>query len=362
MRRLTACVSATAAGLVLSAGFAGAVSAASGKVIVVPLGHSIQKAVDMAAPGTTVQLMAGVYHQSVEIRTGQITLRGAGDTAGGTIVAPPAHLPGTICSTVFGGTGICILASKLNTKTGAVITPVSGVMVHDLSVIGFGGNGVLGYGTTGLIVMNVTARNDGGYGIVQFASTRTMFAHDAATGNAEAGFYVGDSPDAATVAHDNRAWNNEFGILIRHARGVTVNDNVLRANCQGILVLDDGQAGGAGNAAIEDNSVSANNADCKPSSDVPVELKGGGILLLGATHTLVAHNSVYDNAGKQFNSGGIAVFSARSQTGGSDPANDKIIGNSAHGNRPLDLIWDQTGTGNVFSGNHCTASAPAGLC
>ena len=60
MRRLTACVSAAAAGLVLSAGFAGAVSAASGKVIVVPLGHSIQKAVDMAAPGTTVQLMAGV--------------------------------------------------------------------------------------------------------------------------------------------------------------------------------------------------------------------------------------------------------------------------------------------------------------
>jgi hypothetical protein len=49
-------------------------------------------------------------------------------------------------------------------------------------------------------------------------------------------------------------------------------------------------------------------------------------------------------------------------TGGGAPEFDKVVGNSAHNNNPADLIWDQTGTGIVFSGNHCTQSSPAGLC
>ncbi len=362
MRRMIAAVSATAAGLALSAGLTGVASAASPHVTVVWPGQSIQKAVDQAAPGTTVLLKAGVYHQSVQIRTDGITLRGAGDTSAGTILEPPARLPGTICNKVFGGTGICVLATHLNTMTGAVITPVSDVTVAGLSVTGFGGNGVFGYGTSGLTVRNVTARSDGDYGISRFVSTGTSFVNDVASGNADAGFYVGDSPDAASVIHNDRAWGNEFGILIRHAHGVVVTDDVLRGNCQGILVLDDGQPGGAGDATIEHNSVSANNKQCAASGDVPVALKGGGILLLGATHTTVEHNSVFSNVGRRVNSGGILVVSARSMTHGSDPESDKIVGNSARGNSPADLIYDGSGSGSQFTGNHCDKSIPAGLC
>jgi nitrous oxidase accessory protein NosD len=362
MHRLIAAASAAVAGFMLSLGAAGGASAAGPQVVVVTPGQSIQNAVNQAAPGAIILLAAGVYHQSVQIRTDGITLRGAGDTAGGTIIEPPAHLPGTICNNVFGGTGICVLAAKLNTKTGKVITPVDNVTVSGLSVRGFPSNGIFGYGTSGLTVRNVTARNDGDYGISRFASTGTRFVSDAASGNAEAGFYVGDSPDAATVVHNDRAWDNEFGILIRHARGVLVSDNVLRGNCQGIILVDDGQQGGVGNSRIAHNSVSANNRFCPRTSDVPVALHGGGILLLGATDTLVSHNSVYGNTGRKINSGGIRVVSAASVTGGSNPDNDHIVANSAHRNKPADLIWDGTGTGNAFSGNHCTKSVPAHLC
>jgi nitrous oxidase accessory protein NosD len=208
----------------------------------------------------------------------------------------------------------------------------------------------------------VVAINDGGYGISRFVSTRTLFADDTAIGNTEAGFYVGDSPQADTVVRDDRAFGNQFGIFVRHARHVVVTDNVVSGNCQGILVLDDGQRGGAGNVAVEDNKVASNNKFCKKSGDTPVNTQGGGILLLGATRTLVAHNSVTGNVGGQFNSGGIVVLSARPLTHGSNPDFDTISGNSAFRNRPADLIWDRTGVGVRFVRNACARSIPAGLC
>jgi len=330
--------------------------------IVVGPGQSIQAAVDRASPGDTVLIKPGVYHQSVQIRTNGITLRGSGDFRGGTIIEPPASFPKTLCNAAFGPTGVCILAKKVNTKTGAVITPVRADTVTGLRVSGFPANGVFGYGTVGLRVTRVVAVNDGGYGISRFVSTQTLFANDIAIGNHEAGFYVGDSPDADTVVRDDLAVGNQFGIFIRHAREVLVADNRVRGNCQGILVLDDGQPGGAGNAVIRDNSVFKNNKFCAAHGDTPVATQGGGILLLGATRTLVTHNSVGGNSGKQINSGGIVVVSAKALTKGSDPNFDTIAFNTAFRDHPADLIWDTTGVHVTFRGNHCGTSIPPGLC
>jgi nitrous oxidase accessory protein NosD len=313
-------VVACAAGLAigLSAGIASSAQASS--AIVVGPGQSIQAAINAARPGDTVFVRPGVYHQSVQIRTNGITLRGSGAFHGGTVLVPPKHIPKTLCNQAFGPTGVCILAKSVNAKTGAVLKPVRNDTVTGLLVTGFPGNGVFGYGTVGLKVTRVVAINDGGYGISRFVSSKTLFADDTAIGNDEAGFYVGDSPHADTVVRNNRAFGNQFGIFIRHARHVLVTGNVVGGNCQGILVLDDGQKGGAGNAVIKHNRVFNNNKFCKKSEDTPVDTKGGGILLLGATHTLVTHNSVTGNAGKKFNSGGIVVLRApRRRRAGATP-------------------------------------------
>ncbi len=325
-------------------------------------GQSIQAAVDRARPGDTVSIGPGVYHQSVQIRANGITLRGSGDFRGGTVIEPPESFPKTLCNIAFGPTGGCILAKKVNAKTGAVNVPVRGDTVTALAVIGFPANGVFGYGTDGLRVTRVVAINDGAYGISRFVSTRTLFADDTAIGNHEAGFYVGDSPDADTVVRDDRAIGNQFGIFIRHARQVLVMDNRVTRNCQGILVLDDGQPGGAGNATIRDNSVFKNNKFCPKSGDTPVNTQGGGILLLGATHTLVARNSVQGNSGRQFNSGGIVVLSAASLTKGRNPNFDTVAFNTAFRDHPADLLWDGTGKHVRFIANRCRTSVPPGLC
>jgi hypothetical protein len=360
MRKLTMAACATGLAIALGTGMASAAQASS--VIVVGPGQSIQAAINAARPGDTVFVKPGVYHQSVQIRTNGITLRGSGAFRGGTVLVPPKHFPKTLCNAGFGPTGVCVLAKSVNPKTGAVFVPVRNDTVTGLLVTGFPGNGVFGYGTAGLSVTRVVAINDGGYGISRFVSTRTLFADDTAIGNAEAGFYVGDSPKADTVVRNDQAFGNQFGIFIRHARHVLVTGNVVSGNCQGILVLDDGQRGGAGNAAIQFNRVFDNNKFCKKNDDTPVSTKGGGILLLGATHTLVTHNSVTGNAGKKFNSGGIVVLSAKPLSHGSNPEFDTISFNFAFHNHPADLIWDHTGFRVRFRHNACGKSIPGGFC
>jgi hypothetical protein len=360
MRRsvIAACV----AGLAIALTSGTAASAGVSRTIVVGPGHSIQAAVNVARPGDTVLILPGVYRQSVQVRTDGITLRGSGAFGGGTVLVPPKKFPKTLCNQVFGPTGICILAKNVNTSTGAVITPVFNDRVSGILVKGFPGNGVFGYGTVGMQVTRTVAVNDGDYGISRFESSRTLFADDVAIGNNEAGFYVGDSPQADTVVRDDQAYGNQFGIFVRHARHVLVTGNFVSGNCQGIMILDDGQSGGAGNVTVFGNRVTSNNKFCAKHGDTPVNLQGGGILLLGATFSLVTHNSVTGNSGKQINSGGIVVASAKALTKGSNPNFDTVAFNVAFRNHPADLIWDGTGIGVRFKGNACGTSLPPGLC
>lgn len=360
MRKLVSAGFALGFGIAVSVPAAAA--AAAGTTIVVNPGQSIQAAVNQAQPGDTVLVKPGVYRQFVQIRTDGITLRGSGDFLGGTVIKSPATPPHNLCSSphVFGPTGVCILAKKVNQKTGAVITPVYDDTVTGLYVTGFASNGVFGYGTYGLTVQRVKAVDDGFYGISRFESTKTLFANDTAIGNNEAGFYVGDSPNAATVVRDNVTQGNSLGIFVRHARGVTVMNNRATGNCQGVLVLDDGQAGGAGNAVVQSNSVFRNNKFCPANEEAP-PLQGGGILLVGATQTKVTGNSVKGNQGTQFNSGGIVVVSA-APFKGSDPQFDTIARNTAFRDKPADLRWDGSGNNITFVANHCTTSIPAGNC
>lgn len=360
MRKLI--MAACAAGLGIALCSSTTASAKTSETTVVWPGQSIQAAINRADPGDTILIKPGIYHQSVQIRKDGITLRGSGAFPRGTVIVPPKVFPKTPCNGGFGPTGICLLAKKVNFSTGAVLSPVRNDTVTNLLVMGFPGNGVFGYGTVGMRVTRVAAINNHEYGISRFASSGTLFANDIATGSGEAGFYVGDSPRADTVVRNDQAYGNLFGIFIRHARHVLVSGNRLSGNCQGIMVLDDGQPGGAGSSVISHNSAVKNNKFCPKSGDNPVNIAGGGILLLGATHTLVAFNRVSGNSGKQINSGGIVVASAHGLTKGSNPNFDRVFANTAVGNHPADLIWDGTGVHVRFEANHCGTSIPSGLC
>jgi parallel beta-helix repeat protein len=329
--------------------------------VVVPLGHSIQKAINEAPPGTTIVLEPGTYAQSFQIRKDHITVQGSGPSEDGTVLVPPADLPKNMCRRMTGGSGACVIASRMD--HGQVINWAVGDTITGILFENWRGMGVFGYGTDGLTITNNAAVNYGGYGFARFNSMNSTIENNTAQGNgtSEAGVYVGDSPAAHTVVRGNTiTGGNTWGVFVRHSHGVEVAFNNTSGNCEGIVGLDDGQPGGVGDLSIHDNVAHANNLFCPPNEGPP--LQGGGILLLGATDSSVWHNNVLGNQGDQVNSGGIVVFSASQFTGGSDPINDTIKNNTSFSNGPADIIWDGSGTGNTFTGNQCGVSMPSGLC
>jgi Pectinesterase. len=52
-------------------------------------GQSIQAAVDAAVNGDTIEIAAGIYVEQVTINGKDLTIHGAGDGTGGTIIASP---------------------------------------------------------------------------------------------------------------------------------------------------------------------------------------------------------------------------------------------------------------------------------
>jgi hypothetical protein len=110
------------------------------------------------------------------IRTDGITLSGAGDTAAGTIRKPPAQMPDTACGE-FGPVGNCVLAKSLSGGPGGSPSPFPALRWPACRWSASPGEGVFGYGTSRLAVRNVTARNDGDYGISRFVSTKTVFVN-----------------------------------------------------------------------------------------------------------------------------------------------------------------------------------------
>lgn len=359
MRRLAIGALAVLATSALTASAASAASGAAGTITVRP-GQSIQAAVDAAKPGDTIVVKAGTYHESVTIAKNQITLKGAGASSSGTVIVPPATLPDNTCTAISeGGSGICVLG-QVDLATGQVRKRTIGVRVTGIQVRGFPGMGVFAFGTQGLQLDHDAGYDNGGYGLARFDSILGSISASKAAGNGEAGIYVGDSPAAHATVTGNTVWDNTLGIFLRHDHFVRASGNTAFGNCQGVLVLDDGQPEGAGDITVSDNAVHDNNKFCPPSEGAP-PLQGGGILLLGATDSRVTGNTVKRNQGAQVNSGGIVLLSA-AMFGGKDPSGDVVRENTLAANRPADLIWDGSGSGNTFNANRCATSQPAGLC
>jgi hypothetical protein len=321
----------------------------------------IQEAVDEAEPGDTVDIPSGTYEQNVTITTDGISLRGHD------VVLRPGNAPEpTECD--YGDeariSGICIFGEVVfppeDDPTGEieVVDAVEDVTIHGITVEGFTGDGLVGLGTEELSVHDGTFRDNDGYGAASFATHGVTFHDNAAVGNDEAGFYIGDSPDAQADVRGNYSKDNEIGLFFRHASNGDAKHNVAEENCIGLLVLADAP-GPATDWTIRDNEVNENNRVCEPVEDIP-PLSGAGIVLSGASDIEVRDNEVKDNdsdAESAFEGGIVALVGF----GGTEPSGITVEGNRATGNDPYDLDLAAAADYEADD-NRCDTSNPDGLC
>jgi len=344
-----------------------ALPAAAATVIVQP-GESIQAAIDAASAGTIIVVQPGTYQENLLIAKDGISLRGAG--AGKTILEPPTT-PNPFCgvgdpnSPPGGGViGICITDANFATGGEPTINhTVTNVSISGLTVRNFSADGIVFFGTKDISTQQVEAANNGGYGIAAFVSSDERHTGNWTHGNHEAGIYVGDSPEAMAFVMNNTSYDNVgSGIFLRDASNGHVSGNNVYGNCIGIWILNTGGGSGATNWMLIGNTANANNLVCADEEEGP-PLSGLGIFVAGGSNNSLIANTTNDNVpgGESLVSGGIVLFST-ADFGGADESSNRVIANRAHGNEPVDLFWDQRGTGNTFLANRCATSDPAGLC
>jgi len=329
---------------------------------------TISAAVAAASPGDTLRLDEGTFFDSVFIGK-PLTIRGEGDE---TVIKPPATFnAANPCNTAADPTthpptpeqveGLCVAGQVDGQGNPVLSNPVHDVEIVDLRTTGFSDSGIIGFNTAGLVVHEVRSDHNHGYGIARFASTGSTFSYNWVSDNGEAGLYMGDSPHAASTVRGNLADHNGFGIFLRDSTEILATDNAVWGNCVGILALNSGHgatgASGAGSHVIRDNHASANDAAC-PAGDGP-PTSGIGIALVGVQGTVVTDNEVRNNqaSGPSLASGGIVIHSGPT----APPTSNVIRENRLRNNLPADIVWDNTGTGNVVNDNNCHSAIPNNL-
>jgi parallel beta-helix repeat protein len=322
----------------IGASFAIAIPASAQVIVVLP-GESIHQAVKSAQPGDTIQLTAGVYEDVVAVKTNDITIEGVGSDTNGTILRPPADLPGRCFR---GIAGICILG---NFQDG---TPVEGV-----SITGVRAEGFIAAGIISVLTRNTTFEGNAGigsqeYGLAAFENDGITMRDNIASGNGLAGLYIGDSRRARATVEGNEAFDNTYGLFLRDAAHGAITGNQFHDNCIGILNLETPGPVRAGRFTITENTIQHNNAFCRGSGGEP-STAGIGIAIVGGRGNTIQGNVIARNRTRRnipFHGGVVLVEQA---------ANNTVRGNTLLRNRP-NIFTDGSGSGNQISGNTCTPS------
>lgn len=319
-------------------------------------GQSIQAAIDRCRPGDRVELLPGVYHQSVVIDMAGITLAGAqrgGERA------------------VLDGGGVLSDAIQ---ATGSDLT-IEGITVRNYS-----GNGIVVNQARNLVFRDIVAENPGLYGLYPVECTEILIEGCVVSGARDAGIYVGQSRDI--VVRNNEAFGNVAGIEIENSVNALVANNSVHHNTGGILVflLPDNPSKVGSHCRVINNRIWANNLKnfAKEGTIVSMLPAGTGMLIMAADHTEVTRNFIADN-----DSYGVAVVSLLSfqparegEQLDIEPNSDytSVRDNTYSGNGENvalqyrlfslpggDILWDETGVGNAWRERAELTTAPENL-
>lgn len=342
----------TESGAVAIAGKGGA------SVIIVRPGDSIQDAVDLATPGSFILIKPGTYREAVTVDKPDLRILGLGGGNHGVVIENPGGEDDGI-KVKYAGDGFALA---------------------NMTVRGFGENGVYLKGVEGFVLFRVHTEDNGEYGLFPVLSSQGLIAQCSAAGHADAGIYVGQS-DHVLVRHST-AHGNVIGFEIENSTNIVVNHNESYGNTAGLLavLLPGLEVKVTSDLFMAHNRIRENNL---PNFAEPGELasfvpSGSGLLVLGTDRALLARNRVTGNDFLGIGVGSVCTLAAligvpceafavdiEPHSDGVEVRRNRAMDNGA--NPPpiplpgVDLFWDGTGTDNCWQGNVFGTSFPPEL-
>jgi parallel beta-helix repeat protein len=325
---------------------------AAPRTISVAAGASIQAALDKAAPGDTIVVAPGTYHENITVKTYGLTLKGQA-----------------------GGDARPVLDGENRFENGVLATGGK-FTIEQFVIRNYTENGVIVDGADGATFRDLRTENTGEYGLFPIESAHVLIERCVATGASDTGLYVGQSRDI--VVRDSEAFGNTSGIEIENSINALVENNYVHDNSGGILVflLPERVSKENHHNLIRNNRIERNN---KPNT-APKEMivstvpAGTGIFIMAADDNEVSGNQIKAN-----NSFGVAVANL-TQALPKESAFDvgiysernRIQANtfSDNGRAPdpevikaglsgADLLWDGSGDGNTWDQPGATRFPPA---
>lgn len=319
---------------------------------------TIQAAVDAARSGDLVLVAPGVYHETVQIRTPDVVLRGT-QRAGVVIDGEVRRANGVVVTAP--GVAVENLTVRNNTLNGVLVTGLS-----DQS--GGVARGSAGYQRLdpashpplqGFRVSYVTASNNGLYGIYAFDAQHGVIEHSYASGSADSGIYVGQCKPCDILVRDNVAERNAVGYEGTNASGsMYVVGNRFSGNRVGLTSNSDYQEAFVPqeDAVIVGNLVAGNG---EPTSPAQADGAFGlGVGLAGSARNLVARNRITANPVV-----GLVIGSAEDLA----PVDNRVQGNVITGAATAVAYTASSrapGSGNCLRDNTVEPAAPelSGAC
>lgn len=289
---------------------------------------TVQDGVDSAASGDVVLVESGTYREEVEVSTPGITVRGTDRN-----------------EVVFDGEF---------ERSYAVEVLADGVAVENVTARHYAGTPFYWKVVDGFRGSYLTAYNNGDYGIYAYGCRDGRFELSYASGNRDAGFYLGRSNPFRAVISDVIAEYNGVGYSGTSAGGdLTIMDSTWRYNQAGIVPNTlDRQDPPQQSSRIVGNEVYDNDNADAPNKSSMYPTFGAGIVVWGGNDNRIEDNDVR----------GHENFGIVAEPNVDEPSGNVVRENRVSESGRADLaLGEPAGRGNRFEQNEFSTSLPRNI-